>query len=117
MEAAQSIDSLAELRRGAEQGDPAAQAELGRRYHDGEGVEKDFSTALQWLLKAAEQGEASAQNRLGVIYQRGGGVQRDPAPAVHWFRQAAEKGSCKPGATLASVMKKATEFRVIRLRR
>jgi TPR repeat protein len=56
--------SLAETRTKAEQGDAAAQFNLGLMYRNGEGVPKDYAEAANWYRKAAEQGVAAAQYTL-----------------------------------------------------
>ena len=41
----------------AEQGDSYAQWWLGLCYYDGNGVNQDYSKAVEWYRKSAEQGE------------------------------------------------------------
>ena len=57
---------LAETRKKAEQGDAAAQNELGVMYYSGTGVPKNSTEAVKWFRKAARQGNAAAQFNLGV---------------------------------------------------
>ena len=47
-------------RKAAEQGDAAAQNNLGFMYINGEGVPQDYQEALKWYSLAAEQGHADA---------------------------------------------------------
>ena len=75
----------------AEKGDAVAQYNLGIRYADGQGVEKDDVEAVKWYRKAAEQNVASAQSNLGFSYENGQGVEKDYAEAVKWYRKAAEQ--------------------------
>jgi TPR repeat protein len=79
-------------RKAAEQGDAAAQCNLGVKYAHGRGVEKDEAEAVVWYRKAAEQGDAAAQCNLGVMYGNGRGVEKDEVEAVEWYRKAAEQG-------------------------
>ncbi len=65
----------------AEQGNAAAQVNLGTMDRFGEGVLQDDKTARKWFTLAAEQGEASAQNNLGLMYVNGKGVLQDYAYA------------------------------------
>lgn len=88
--------ALAEFRPLAEQGDAAAQVNLGNLYLKGYGVEQDYRAALRWYLKAAEQGNALGQGKLGMMHYYGFGVLEDHTEAAHWFREAAEQG--EPGA-------------------
>ena len=76
----------------AEQGDAAAQYNLGLMHETGQGVPQDDKAAAQWFRRAAEQGHASAQNSLGVMYDQGKGVPQDDKAAVQWYRRAAEQG-------------------------
>lgn len=61
-------------RHAAEQGDAAAQYNLGGMYANGWGVPQDYAEAVRWYRLAAEQGYAFAQYNLGHIYSTGEGV-------------------------------------------
>ena len=70
-----------------------AQLILGLHYYNGDGVEKDFSKAVEWFRKATEWVKnAKAQYYLGVCYENGEGVERDRTTAIEWDRKAAEMG-------------------------
>ena len=81
-----------ELRMLAEQGEPAAQFNLGRLYVTGTGVPQDDAAAVRWYRLAAEQGHAGAQHNLGVKYDSGVGVPEDDTAAAHWYRLAGDQG-------------------------
>jgi len=87
-----SAESLEELRKRAEDGDAAAQCDLGLRYAKGEGVSKDATEAVKWWRRAAEQGDARAQAILGVMYAFGEGVPQNKIEAYKWLKLAAEAG-------------------------
>ncbi len=91
------------LRERAEQGDAAAQADLGRRYYVGEGVRQDDAEAVRWTRLAAEQDHAPAQYSLGLLYFRGRGVTGDDAAAARWYRAAAEQGHPPAQAALSDM--------------
>ena len=55
----------------ANQGDAAAQYNLGVCYYNGEGVTKDIKEAARLFKLAADQGDARAQCYLGVCYEYG----------------------------------------------
>ena len=76
----------------AEAGDQYAQAHLGLMYQYGYGVDKNYSTAVEWYRKAAEQGHAGAQYYLGNMYCFGQGVDYNRSTAVVWYRKAAKQG-------------------------
>jgi len=76
----------------ADQGNAAAQANLGIMYANGQGVPKDDAEARKWYRKAAEQGNAPAQFNLGVMYANGDDVPQDYAEARKWFSLAADQG-------------------------
>ena len=82
------------LQKSAEQGDVAAQVELGVVFDK----MQDYAQALIWYRKAAEQGHARAEYNLGLAYQNGEAVPKDMAQALAWYRRAAEQGD-----TLAQV--------------
>jgi uncharacterized protein len=75
-----------------EQGDAKAQYILGLMYLNGQGVPRDYATALSWLRKAAEQGYADAQNFLGQMYAGGYFVPQDYVIAHMWFDLAVASG-------------------------
>ena len=83
------MPDLTECRAGAEQGDPAAQCDLGRAYFMGEGVREDETQGVAWFRKAADQGEPFAQYMLGLCHEKGRGVAVDDAAAARWYRKAA----------------------------
>ncbi len=87
--------ALDELMRQAKGGDAKAQAELGRRYIEGDGVAKDASKAVLWLQKSASLGNAEAQRKLGAAHFYGEGAPKDAAKAVDWTRKAAEQGNAR----------------------
>ena len=73
----------------AEEGNVAAQFNLGVMYQLSHGVPQDNEAAVSWYRKAAEQGLAQAQYNLGVMYANGDGVAQDYAAAHMWFNLAA----------------------------
>ena len=76
----------------AEQGDAAAQNEVGSRYYAGRGVERDDAEAARWIRLSAEQGFAPAQYNLGLLHFRNRGVAGNDAEAARWYQAAAEQG-------------------------
>lgn len=77
-----------ELQAKAEQGDAAAQYELGKCYWCGEGVEKDLIQAARWLCKALEQDDDN-DSFLYILDE----IKEE-------LRQAAEKGDAEAQAEL-----------------
>ena len=93
--AAQSGDfatALKEWKPLAEEGNAAAQNNLGLMYHNGWGVPQDDKEAVYWYRLAVEQGYATAQYNLGLLYEKGKGVPQDDKEAVRLYRLAAEQG-------------------------
>ena len=76
----------------AEQGLARAQNQLGWMYELGQGVPRNYKTAVKWTTLAAEQGNADAQSNLGVMYQQGKGVPKNDKTAGKWYTLAAEQG-------------------------
>ena len=80
----------------AEQGDAAAQYNLGLMYYTGQGVPQDYKEAVKWYRLSAEQGYAEGQYNLGVIYHEGQGVgqgvPQDYIEGLKWYRLAAKQG-------------------------
>jgi hypothetical protein len=81
--------SVAELRKMAESGNPYGQYMLGYRYETGFGVLQDYASAAEWYLKASEQGYATAQWSLGLLYEQNQGVPQSYEKAYFWLDLAA----------------------------
>jgi TPR repeat protein len=102
------------LRPVAEQGNAAAQNELGRRlgtfardrFHGKppprgwEERDPVYVEATQWLMKAANQGYLPAELELGFSYALGDGVEKDDGEAIRWWREAAEHGDSEAAVNL-----------------
>jgi TPR repeat protein len=58
-------------------------------YHEGKGVTRDITTAIELYTEAASQGNKWAQYWLGDIYQFEYGFM-DLQKAVNWFQKAAD---------------------------
>ena len=76
----------------AEQGNAAAQNNLGLIYTHGNGVDVNYQKAIEWYEKAAEQGNAQAEFNLGSIYQHGHGVDQSDSMAMRWYAKADSQG-------------------------
>ena len=100
------VEAVKIYRKAAEQGDAAAQCNLGFAYKYGEGVNKDEAEAIKWFKKSAEQGDVDAQNALGFAYWHGEGVTKDDVEAIMWYRKAAEKGDAAAQNALGLVYTK-----------
>jgi TPR repeat protein/parvulin-like peptidyl-prolyl isomerase len=85
---------LADLSARAQQGDAAAQSDLGRAYFFGLlGLATNPALAAELLRKSADQNHPKGQYRLGMLYLLGGGVEKNLAEAVELFRKAAALGN------------------------
>ena len=64
-------------------------------YRRGDGVPRNYKTAVKWYRLAAKQEHAGAQNNLGVMYQNGVGTGTPPnnKAAMKWYRLAAVQGN------------------------
>lgn len=89
---ADDVSDFRENLQAAEQGNAAAQYNLGAMYYKGQGVRRDDAEAVRWYRQAAEQGLAQAQNNLGVMYAERRGVRQDRALAQEWFGKACQNG-------------------------
>lgn len=83
---------LARLISEAKHGNAGAQFKLGMSYHEGLGLEQDYTKAAAWLQKAAEQDHPIAQFALGEMYLHGEGLLPDEAKAGEWIEKAAQQG-------------------------
>jgi TPR repeat protein len=82
----------------ADQGNAAAQVNIGSMYATGQGVTQDHAEAAKFYRKAANQGNTSGQQKLGFLYAAGLGVKKDVARAFMWFTLAGAKSSEPDGA-------------------
>jgi localization factor PodJL len=85
----------------ANAGNPVAEAIIGLKYLDGQGIAADPVQAAKWLQKSAEAGQAVAQYRLGTMYERGQGVAANPTLAAKWYQASANLGNRKAMHNLA----------------
>lgn len=76
----------------AEQGDSAAQVQIGAMYEEGKGVPQDYSKALHWYKSAAAQGDALGEHNLANFYRRGIEVPQNFTEAKRLYQSAALKG-------------------------
>ena len=83
-----------ECQQKAEQGDAAAQYQLGQYYEEGCGIDKSHSKAMEWYEKAMLQGYLGAYNALASCYTKEDifGFQPDFNKAFELFLQGAEQG-------------------------
>jgi len=89
---AEKVPEISKLRREAEAGIADAQAELGRCYARGLGVEQDYREAARWYHLAAEQKHPAALTALGELCEAGRGVERDYTEAAKFYLAAADLG-------------------------
>lgn len=69
---------------------------LGRLYLRGEGVDTDYTKALEWFKRGITAGDASSQYGLGLMYLEGLGVSKDVSKASDLLSAAAKQN--QPGA-------------------
>lgn len=95
--------ALKEFKHLAEEGDVAAQVNLGNLFMKGLGVKQNYVEAERWYRNAAEQNERMAQSKLGILYYHGLGVYQDKAEAARWFEKAARQGEPSAQTILATI--------------
>ena len=67
--------------------------QLGKKYLEGQGSQKDIRKGLECYKKAAEKGSLEAQLALGDRYHKGTEVEKDEQEAFRWYWQAAGQGN------------------------
>lgn len=80
-----------------------ALSDLGFRYLEGNGVEKDPARAVFWWRLAAAAGDVSLMNRLGHLYHDGDLIEADAQQAAYWWGKAAEQGDVNASANLGGL--------------
>ena len=99
-------EEISSIRLEANDGDPAAQYNLGLIYYQGiknAGISQNYKQALYWYIKSAEQGYAAAQNDLSTMYLKGEGISQDYKQTIYWATKAAEQGFAQAQAILGSL--------------
>lgn len=94
---AKETDSILDaLKKAAETGDAKSQWDLARRYTQGNGVDRNFKSALEWATKAAEGGNVDAMTALAWSYKTGDEVvSRDEEKSKSWMKKAADAGDAE----------------------
>ena len=106
----------------AEADDAEAQFLLGSLYIKGQGVEKDDTKGLSWIMKSARQGydqarlrafsiyfelagrgDASAMYNLGYMWLHGWGGEQDPDVGIGWLESAAKNGHDHSAKVLSEI--------------
>jgi hypothetical protein len=113
------------LRPLAEEKNAEAQFLLGSLYVKGQGVEKDDTKGLSWVMKAARQGytearssalsicldlanqgDAAAMYNVGYMCMKGWGGERDPDVCLGWLENAAKSGHVRSANVLSEIYAK-----------
>ena len=84
--------SIAGLKKLADEGNADAMAALGDIYEEGDGIAKDKKQAVEWFSKAVEKGHAYAMYSLAELYKDGEGVAKSITKAKELYSAAAQKG-------------------------
>lgn len=87
------IVALAQFQQLADQGNTAAQFNLGQMYRLGQGAPRDLVEAARWYHRAAAQGDAQSQYNLGVMYYNAQGVPRNLVFSHMWLTLSAMSGA------------------------
>ena len=71
-----------------------AQYALGKKYRDGQGVERNIQKAVELFTLAAKQGNSFAAFALGKMFlSNDASLPRDEAAALNWITYASERGN------------------------
>jgi uncharacterized protein len=84
--------SIEDMQKAAEQGNPVANYELGEMYLSGSGVALDVAKAVSFLERAADAGHAKAAFRLGKLNADGEVVPKNLPQAFLRYSAAAKAG-------------------------
>ena len=103
------VAAVERYRSDAEQGDAAAQHQLGFMYMYGFGVSYDPETGVGWYRLAAEQGYAPALYDLAYFFRYG---RARPGEEIEWYRRAAEQGHPRAQTVLGEMYARESEYGV-----
>jgi len=85
--------ALSSFRPLADEGNAAAQFNLGQMYRLGQGIPSNVVEAARWYRLAAAQGDAQSQYNLGVMYYNAQGVPRNFVFSHMWLTLSATSGA------------------------
>ncbi len=74
---------------------------VGKRFEDGDGVQKNAEKAVEWYTRAAKMDDAKAIAALGFCYNVGVGVEKNVEKAVELHMRAAALGDSRAMNNLA----------------
>lgn len=77
----------------AKKGSAVAMNELGKMYRDGEGVKRNYLSAIKLFKTASELKNNDATCNLALIYQKGLGVNQNYKKALELYKKASDNGS------------------------
>lgn len=81
------------IRKKANSGDANSQYIVGISYANGtNGLIRDYSIAIKWLVKATNNGSGIASEYLGTLYYYGIGVTKSNSKALYYYKKAKELG-------------------------
>jgi hypothetical protein len=69
----------------ADSGDSLAMIHVGNKYYSGDGVEVDYTKAMDWWLRAFHANNGDAPGNIGVLYRDGKGVKQNRKIAYTLF--------------------------------
>ena len=85
------VKAFEEWGKAAEEGDVAAQRNLGHLYRWGKGTDRDSAKAAYWYMKASKAGFSRAQYNLAMMYLKGEGIPKDFYEGLRWLKLSAEQ--------------------------
>ena len=90
----------------AKLGDSTSANQLGIIYNNGgDGIQKDFTKALQYFKQAAMGGNKYAQRNVGFYFVKGKGTTKNLIEAYAWLHLSANNGFSKAGQERDSLRK------------
>lgn len=91
-EAGQMKEAAELYEKAANAGSVEAQFSLGKMYYDGEGVDKNYTTAAMWFKRAARKRNAKAEFYLANCYMNGNGLPVNYDKAYVYMKASALRG-------------------------
>jgi TPR repeat protein len=85
----ENINGIEVLIKSGNEGNIHAQRRLGKLFNEGEFVEKNLETAIDWFEKAIQKGDAVSCHRLAFIYKEKG----NPSKEIEYVKRGSELGS------------------------
>lgn len=103
--------SISELTLKADNGDAEAQNQLGMKFENGSGVQKDASLAAKYYKLSADQNHVFGSYNYARCLEKGIGTKRDLKQCQRYYKFAADEGIPEAACSLGKIYLKEKKYK------